>query len=152
MKAKYTILLMFVFVILSCISCKKENNGNTAALNQVDTIIITHSIKGWELYSWPDDGSWKFSLMVGTNRMKTLEEATSSDTSALHLITVTGADKLKLVLSRFPENECIQWISQAWLQRCWGNNYGTLRLPEQYMVTDISRFCAQHRLSMIITE
>ena len=36
------------------------------------------SLKGWELYVWQQDGTTYFSLMVGTNRLKTAEEITKS--------------------------------------------------------------------------
>lgn len=32
------------------------------------------SFKGFELYSWQEDEKWHFSLLEGTNRMKTCEE------------------------------------------------------------------------------
>jgi hypothetical protein len=34
-------------------------------------------MKGYELYSWQQDGQWVFSLLVGTNREKTLDEIQS---------------------------------------------------------------------------
>ncbi len=32
------------------------------------------SMKGFELYSWEERGSWKFALLLGTNRLKRPEE------------------------------------------------------------------------------
>lgn len=32
------------------------------------------SFKGWELYSWKDAQDWRFSLLIGTNRLKSCEE------------------------------------------------------------------------------
>jgi hypothetical protein len=32
------------------------------------------AFKGWELYSWMDGTEWRFSLLVGTNRLKFCEE------------------------------------------------------------------------------
>src|ERR1051325_1013820 len=37
------------------------------------------SMKGYELYSWKEGKQWKFSLLIGTNRDKTLEEIKSVD-------------------------------------------------------------------------
>ncbi len=31
-------------------------------------------MKGWELYSWRDAGEWRYSLLSGTNRMKSAAE------------------------------------------------------------------------------
>ena len=39
---------------------------------------IPHSMKGYELYSWPEDSQWHFTLITGTNRDKTLEEVISN--------------------------------------------------------------------------
>ena len=38
------------------------------------------SMKGYELYSWQEGGQWRFALLVGTNREKSVEEIKSADT------------------------------------------------------------------------
>ena len=150
MKTKQIFLLVITLQALWCMSCTKENTGNSTAINKIDTLTVTPSLKGWELYSWPDGNNWRFSLMVGTNRLKTLDEVTSLESSAVHLITVTGTDTLKAVLLRFPENESILWIGQTWLEHSWGANYGTLQLPGDATVEDISAFCSQHKLVLTV--
>ena len=40
---------------------------------------FAESMKGYELYSWQEGDQWKFSLLIGTNRDKTLEEIKSAD-------------------------------------------------------------------------
>ena len=40
---------------------------------------LPHSLKGYELYSWEEEGQWYFTLITGTNRTKTLEEITSKE-------------------------------------------------------------------------
>ena len=42
-----------------------------------DVNELPHSMKGYELYSWSEDGKWRFTLITGTNRNKTLEEIVS---------------------------------------------------------------------------
>ena len=72
-------------------------------LSIADIGALPHSMKGYELYSWADDGQWHFTLITGTNRTKTMEEITSKE----HLISeigwerihVVGADAIKEVLS-----------------------------------------------------
>jgi hypothetical protein len=39
---------------------------------------FAESMKGYELYSWQDGNTWKFSLLTGTNREKSLDEETLS--------------------------------------------------------------------------
>jgi hypothetical protein len=72
---------------------------------------LPHSMKGYELYSWPEDSQWHFTLITGTNRNKTLEEIVSnvdiiSEDGWVH-IHVVGVDAIETVLSRLPQNEYI---------------------------------------------
>jgi hypothetical protein len=75
---------------------------------------LPHSMKGYELYSWAEDGLWHFTLITGTNRNKTLEEIISGiDTPGdgwvnLHVI---GVDAIKAVLTRLPEKEWVFWAA-----------------------------------------
>jgi peptidoglycan/xylan/chitin deacetylase (PgdA/CDA1 family) len=50
------------------------------------------SMKGWELYIWPQEGETYFSLMAGTNRLKTDEEIAQA--------AVKGIDATKPKLNR----------------------------------------------------
>jgi len=76
---------------------------------------LPHSIKGYELYSWPEDSQWHFTLITGTNRNKTLEEIISNtniitEDGWVH-IHVVGVEAIKTVLSRVPQNEFILWLA-----------------------------------------
>jgi hypothetical protein len=45
----------------------------TSSLTTTTTFApLPQSMKGWELYSWPVDGEWHYTLAVGTNRGKTI--------------------------------------------------------------------------------
>jgi len=77
---------------------------------------LPHSFKGYELYSWEEEGQWHFTLITGTNRIKTIEEITSkgdfiSETGWVK-IQVVGADAIKDVLSRLPEGESVFWCDE----------------------------------------
>jgi hypothetical protein len=72
---------------------------------------LPRSFKGYELYSWLEDGQWHFTLISGTNRTKTIEEITSkedfiSETGWVKIHSV-GVDAIKDVLSRLPQNESV---------------------------------------------
>jgi hypothetical protein len=76
---------------------------------------LPHSMKGYELYSWPEDSQWHFTLITGTNRNKTLEEIISNtniitEDGWVH-IHVVGVEAIKTVLSRVPQNEFILWLA-----------------------------------------
>lgn len=75
---------------------------------------LPHSAKGYELYWWPEDGQWHFTLITGTNRNKSLEEIVSnvnivSEDGWVH-IHVVGVEAIETVLSRLPQNEYVGWV------------------------------------------
>ena len=53
------------------------------------------SMKGWELYIWQQDGETHFSLLVGTNRIKTKEEITQASVKGIDAIK-PKLDQLKV--------------------------------------------------------
>jgi hypothetical protein len=66
MKIRYGLFTFTVTVILVCLAaCQAEEPDRASEL----------AFKGKELYSWQTDaGEWHFSLLPGTNRIKTVEE------------------------------------------------------------------------------
>jgi hypothetical protein len=90
-------------LVIPCISaCQATSNGP-----------LPHGMKGYELYSWQEEGQWHFTLITGTNRNKTLEEIVSGDNIESEdgwvKIHVVGVEKIKGVLSRAPEGEFVSW-------------------------------------------
>ena len=73
---------------------------------QLTSTQLAESMKGYELYSWQDGNQWKFSLLVGTNREKTLDEVKSTDTVLL------GMDALKSTLEKVSSGQYITWSSK----------------------------------------
>lgn len=139
--------------MLLFVACKKEDNAEMAnTMSYLDTLIVPHSMKGYELYSWQEGNEWYFSILVGTNRIKTYAEVISIYPTEIHLITGTGIASLKLVLAKFPEDEYITWIGQGWLQSCWSDNFGNLRLPPQNIIDDITQYCSQEKLNLQVTD
>lgn len=143
-------LLIIVTIIVTSfnfIKCSKETEQVRSPVNEInlDTLLFNHSMKGWELYSWPNGSDWNYSILVGTNRIKSYEEVTSNE------ITVFGMDSLKMLLDKFPENENIFWIGKGWLERCWGINYGNLTLPDNKTINEIKDYCMQKKLLLNIS-
>jgi len=60
------------------------------------------SFKGWEIYSFRDNGDWRFSLLGGTNRFKFCGEI-RSPRGALTL------EQLERVLRRLAAREYVSW-------------------------------------------
>jgi hypothetical protein len=140
----YTIFLSYAFLI----SCSKDNTqkADTYNASRIDTMVFLHSIKGWELYSWPQGNSWIYSIIIGTNRIKTYNEVTSNT------IKVSGKDSLRLLLNKFPEDEYLLWIGEGWLSNCWNSNSGDLSLPPDDTLNEIKQYCIEKDLILLITE
>ena len=141
-----------VFTLASCVflavGCSQKDN-DLDIVPELSNLTVTPSMKGWELYSWPEGNTWKFSFLIGTNRVKTLSEVTSSN-GVVNLIKVTGVDSAKMVLNKFPAGEDIILIGQGWLQNVWGGQYGNLRLPPQTVIDELKSFSQQKQLTFTI--
>jgi len=68
---------------------------------------LPESMKGYELYSWQEGSQWKFSLLVGTNREKTLDEIQSADT------VLEGVDALRSALQGLSSGQTITWSAKG---------------------------------------
>jgi len=104
------------------------------------------SMKGWELYSWSNGSEWHYSILAGTNRMKTCDEVMTSE------ITATGTDSLKTALAEFPAGEYITWAGTGWLEDCWDYGLRNLSLPSQGIVDEIKQYCAEHGLTLNVAD
>ena len=90
--------------------------GKLIARLSITTITeLPHSMAGYELYSWTEDGQWRFTLMTGTDRNKTLEEIISREDyiseAGWEEIHVVGVDNIKAVFSKLPQGEEVYWLS-----------------------------------------
>jgi hypothetical protein len=113
---------------------------------------LPRSFKGYELYSWQEEGQWHFTLITGTNRIKTIEEIISkedfiSETGWVK-IQVVGADAIKDVLSRLPEGESVFWCDELHI----GQSTETdLQLPPEQIVDAIEEYAEQCGLDFVVT-
>lgn len=147
-KAVYFLILLFVICFGTTCCVKTDNNEwNISSFDKLrlDTIIFPHSMKGWELYSWPVGSNWKYSLMVGTNSVKTYSSITNNH------ISVTGEDSLKVFLSRLPFQEEVLWLGKDWLASM-QVDFGEIQLPPRSIQIDIKEFCDNHNLKLTIIE
>ena len=68
-------------------------------------------MKGYELYSWHQDGWLRFKLITGTNRNKTQEEILANNNTVSPEgwvdIRVIGLDAVRDLLSRVPAGEFV---------------------------------------------
>jgi hypothetical protein len=91
------------------------------------------SMKGYELYSWQDGGQWKFSLLVGTNREKTLEEIKSAE------VVLSSVDALKSKLEEIPAGQYVTWSLRD-----------TLSFPPDDMIKQVEQTCQDEGLILSI--
>ena len=142
------IAISLIISFFGFVECDKLTNPEMLLVDKInlDTLSFEHSMKGWELYSWPNGNDWNYSILVGTNRVKSYEEVTGNK------IIVTGKDSLKMVLDKFPENENILWIGKEWLSRCWVSDYGNLSLPDDKTINEIKEYCTQKKLILNISD
>jgi len=143
--AGYGVLLLIIFF---SIHCSEKISVEAEPLPTIDynALDFGHSMKGWELYSWPNGDDWNYSLIVGTNSLKSYNMVTGNP------VSVKGIDSLKKVLERMPEGEEIFWIGENWLSHIWNDDYKDLRLPPENIVSEIERFCQEHGLIMTVTD
>jgi hypothetical protein len=113
------ILVILVGTLLS--SC--------GAASQPTVTPFPESMKGYELYSWQEGSQWKFSILVGTNREKTLDEIKAEGT-VLH-----GVEALTAALEQMPAGQYITWSSRE-----------TLSFPPDEVVEQIEDTCTEQGL------
>ena len=126
---------------------KLINKLSITAVNE-----LPHSMKGYELYSWLEDGQWHFTLITGTDRNKTLEEITSKEDFIseagwvkVHLI---GVDAIEAALSKLPRDEFILWL--AGMREPSGQTDINIQLPPKQTSDAIKEFAGQHGLDFQI--
>ena len=113
---------------------------------------LPRSFKGYELYSWEEEGQWHFTLITGTDRTKTMQEITSKEDFVSETgwvkIHVVGADGIKDVLGRLPESQSVFWCDELHI----GQSTETdLQLPPEEIVDAIQECANQCGLDFVIT-
>ena len=114
--------LMFVVLFGSLLS-------GCGAASEPTVTPFPESMKGYELYSWQEGNQWNFSLLVGTNREKTLDEIKEAKT------ILRGVDALTFALEQMPAGQYISWSSRE-----------TLSFPPDDITEQIEKVCTDQGL------
>ena len=109
----------FLFVVLSMILLSA-----CAAAAEPAATPFPESMKGYELYSWQDGNQWRFSILIGTNREKTLDEIKSAD------VTLSSVEELKSTLEQIPAGQYITWSTRE-----------TLSFPPEDILKEVEQTC-----------
>lgn len=146
MKRLVKVLLMFatIAMIAGCIVAP------TAV--DISTSPLPSSIKGYELYSWPEGDDWNFTLITGTNRSKTLAEITSQDSlvdeDGWVKITVLGFEELKMILDNLPRSEQVLWLDGERLELL--EESSIIAFPPGDVVEQVRQHSNQRGIKLII--
>ena len=99
----------------------RNNAAVVGALRQAGKLItpstgaLPRSMKGYELYSWHQDGWLRFKLITGTNRNKTQEEILANNNTVSPEgwvdIRVIGLDAVTNLVSRIPAGEFVSLLA-----------------------------------------
>lgn len=76
----------------------------------VDAIPITEGGKGWDIASWLESDGWHFSLVPGTNRIKTCEEI-KIHTNSTYSYALPNLVAVKSALTRIAAGGTGQFVS-----------------------------------------
>ncbi|MDD5604438.1 MAG: hypothetical protein RBR99_05500 [Dehalococcoidales bacterium] len=166
-----SLITVFVFSILltqftcGCNTPKGEDPRNNpdvlASLEEAGKLIEKLSIaeidilprgfKGYELYSWPKEEKWMFTLITGTNRTKTVKELTTvedyiSETGWVN-IHCSSVDDIQTALSKLPAGELVVWCGELHIGETEGVDF---KLPPEQIVGDIKTHCEALGLDLVV--
>jgi hypothetical protein len=140
------VLVCAVLLVLLMCGCAKENVGPPPSVAP-----LPRSLKGYELYSWKAGRAWQFTLITGTNRLKTLAEITSPENveeGDWIKITAVGVSNLKSVLARLPAGTQISWISARHLDPNVRDSGPRIRRPPVWTIRELECYCSERDLDL----
>ena len=133
------------------ISAFKKAGKLITALTLSEITALPASMKGYELYSWPEDDGWHFTLISGTNRNKTLEEITSGETSISEsgwvIISCIGEEAIKTALGKVQPGEWVSWCDGSFI-----TGDGALALPPQEIIDNIRSYAVARGLDFYVPD
>jgi hypothetical protein len=142
MKSKLVYLLVPVLLISVLSACSAPAGP------------LPSSMKGYELYSWQEQGQWHFTLITGTDRNKTIEEIISDTNPSQDdwvNIHVTGVAAIEAVLKRIPAGEWVLWQAQGFVIPPEEAKV-KLSLPTEDIINEIKDYVKQFGYTFYVAE
>lgn len=127
-------VIAVAFLLVLTASCQVNHSGSVLPSVTAEP-TLPHAMKGYELYSWQVDGEWYFSLLEGTNRLKTLQEVTADK------VAVKRIESILQELGRLPKGEQVIWTRR---------NISNLTLPPEVSISQIKESCARSGIDLTI--
>ena len=110
-------------------------------------------MKGYELYSWEVNDGWNFTLITGTNRVKTYGEIYSSQENVSEEnwvnLKFTDVEFLKEAMKTLPEGEKIVWCDDSFLSGE-QNDMPPVSFPDNDIIDDLVAYCSQVGISLTL--
>jgi hypothetical protein len=154
MNIKSALQTSIFIVVVSLILSACDSSVSTSTPSAIVAIPLPHSMKGYELYSWSEDNQWHFTLITGTNRVKSLEEIISNENTVTSdgwvKISAQDVDSIKKVLKGLPQHEEILWVSKQWLKQA-QVQADQITLPPQEIIDVIQEYCKQLGLELHVS-
>ena len=94
-------------------------------------------IKGYQLFTWKQNGEWHYSLSMGTNREPTYDEITAKAT------VVVGRSDFESQLKRLPAGTEVFWHSDAppGLKKPAASAMISFKLPSRKRIEKVRSLC-----------
>jgi len=151
MNIKFVLCKSAFIIVVSLIVSACNPSVSTPSPSAIVATPLPHSTKGYELYSWQENNQWYFTLITGTNRVKSLEEIISNENTVTSdswvRISVQGVDSIQNVLNGLPQHEEIFWASKQWLKQA-QIQADQITLPPQEIIDVVQEYCKQLGLDL----
>lgn len=145
------VVLSVVLVALLWSSCAPEPKPPPTTAPPTEP--LPPSMKGYELYSWQVGGEWYFTLVTGTDRLKTYQEVTIGRKDVADdwvELSVRGIHDLEASLAQLPAGTEVTWLGPRGLKQR-GLKPGNLALPPRSTLQDVRSFCAQAGIELEVS-
>lgn len=113
---------------------------------------LPRATKGYELYSWHVNRDWYFSVLTGTNRVKSYDEITSGENvigDAWVKVTVQGMYDLLATLDQLPPGTHLVWTGPRALKGQ-GVAPGDLALPSRATRSQVEDRCRELGIQLLV--
>ena len=137
----YALFLTVTLLVLLLSGCTGEDPLLPVSLPE----SFPQSMKEYELYSWKSGRVWRFTLITGANRLKTVAEITSPESvigDDWVKITVEGITDLESVLGRLPSDTQVSWRGAGHPSVDSATSKIDLQIPPERLVKEIRAYCA----------
>ena len=101
-------------------------------------------MKGYELYSWRENGKWHYLLIPGTNREKSFEEITTNKNIKV------GDAALKGELKKISRGQEVFWMSDVGMGQPSSGKTSSMKLPSRKRIKEIIEYCNKLGIKMTL--